>query len=143
MARRRELKSIASGIAAYCVSRNNDIGGYWAMGIFLRLALAQGSDAISIVTSNSDSRPEIEEFRQNFLSQFQSSQHPLYRFISGFTVDFKFDPYSHSNLWGQMYRVTCTVHILDDLGKQRSASAISHCYPHNPAWEIRSARARA
>ena len=88
MARRRELKSIASGIAAHCVSRNNDIGGYWAMGIIYGIANERGVDSVSVdIMSDESLCPELSAFRRLFREQFGSADHPLYRFITGFVVE--------------------------------------------------------
>jgi len=38
MPRRRELKSVASGMATFSICRNNDVNGYWALGVLCREA---------------------------------------------------------------------------------------------------------
>ena len=142
MPRRRELKSIASGIASFCVSRNNDIFGYWGVGIICRLAVTQGIKAVSIdLDRRHDDSPEFAAFRSGFLERFQSARHGLSCFVRGFAVEFRFEPYSGSEVRGQRFRVTCCAHIIDDLGKRRSASAETFCYPHDPRFEHRSTRA--
>ena len=142
MPRRRELKSIARGIASFCVSRNNDIFGYWGVGVIYRLALTQGVAAVSIdVVSTQDDDPELAAFRAGFLAKFQAARHGLSSFVQGFTVEYRFDPYSWSDVRGQCSRVMCCVHIIDDLGKRRSASAETFCYPHDPRFESKSSRA--
>jgi hypothetical protein len=142
MPRRRELKSIASGIASFCVSRNNDIFGYWGVGMICRLALTQGIETVSIdLGSTKDDGPELAAFRAGFLERFQSARHGLSSFIRGFAVEFRFDRYSWSEVRGQCSRVTCCVHIIDDLGKRRSASAETFCYRHDPRFESKSTRA--
>ncbi len=142
MPRRRELKSIASGIASFCVSRNNDIFGYWGVGMICRLALTQGIKAVSIdLDCRHDDGPELAAFRAGFLERFQAARHGLSSFVRGFAVEFRFDPYSWSEVRGQYFRVTCCLHIIDDLGKRRSASAETFCYPHDPRFETRSTRA--
>ena len=142
MPRRRELKSIASGIASFCVSRNNDIFGYWGVGVIFRLALTQGITAVSIdLGSTQDDSPELAAFRAGFLARFQAARHGLSSFVQGFAVEYRFHPYSWSSVRGQRSRVTCCVHIIDDLGKRRTASAETFCYPHDPHFESKSNRA--
>ena len=142
MPRRRELKSIASGIASLCVSRNNDIFGYWGVGAIYRLALIQGVADVSIDFDRAtDDSPELSAFRASFLERFSSARHGLSCFVRSFAVEFRFDPYSWSDVRGQCSRVTCCVHIIDDLGKRRSASAETFCYPHDPRFETKSTRA--
>jgi hypothetical protein len=142
MPRRRELKSIASGIASFCVSRNNDLFGYWGVGVICRLALSRGVEQLSIdFHSSADDCPELSAFRACFLERFQGARHNLSSFIQSFAVEYRFAPYSWSEVRGQCSRVTCCVHIIDDLGKRRSASAETFCYPHDPRFETKSTRA--
>jgi hypothetical protein len=141
MPRRRELKSIASGIASFCVSRNNDIFGYWGVGVIYRLALAQRVATVSMdLGSTQDDSPELAAFRAGFLARFQAARHGLSSFVQGFVVEYRFDPYSWSDVRGQCSMVTCCIHITDDLGKRRSASAETFCYPHDPRFETKSTR---
>lgn len=141
MARRRELKSIASGIAAHCVSRNNDIDGYWALGIIYEIATELETDFVSIdITSNIPVCSRIAAFRRTFRDQFGSISHDLSHFITGFIVDFRFELYAISRSRGPQARATCTVHIIDDLGRRRSASAGTFCYIHDPQFENKSTR---
>jgi len=42
MAHRIELSNIATGVLGSFVSRHNDIGGYWALGLLDREALSSG-----------------------------------------------------------------------------------------------------
>lgn len=142
MPRRRELKSIASGLASFCVSRNNDIFGYWGVGVICRLALAQGVTVISIdLGTTQDDGPELAAFRAGFLARFQAARHGLSSFVQGFSVEYQFVPNSWSEVHGQYFKVMCSVHITDDLSKRYSASAETYCYPHDPRSEIKSARA--
>jgi hypothetical protein len=142
MPRRRELKSIASGMASFCVSRNNDIFGYWGVGVICRLALKRGVEQLSIdFHSTTDDGPELSAFRAGFLERSEGTRHNLSSIIQSFAVEYRFDPYSWSDVRGQCSRVTCCVHITDDLGKRRSASAETFCNPHDPCFETKSARA--
>jgi hypothetical protein len=143
MARRRELKGIAGGIAMHCASRNNDISGYWALGIIYKIATGHGVPIISIdIASAKNLCAELAEFRRLFRERYHFSSLRLYQFISNIVVDFKFEPYSVSEHRGQTARATCTVHIIDDLGKARSASAVTFCRAHAPRLEARSARSQ-
>lgn len=55
MPRRKEIRGISSGIASSFVSRNNDIDGYWAMGIFYQMASTEGENnfVLNLVTRES------------------------------------------------------------------------------------------
>jgi len=144
MARRRELKGIASGLAQHCVSRNNDQGGYWALGLILKAAIEhQEYDFTVDIMSDAALRPELETFRRHFQEKFSGDECRLNEYISGFVVDFGIALHSYAGARKGIveYRVTCRVHIVDDLGKSWTASAAAYCYPHDPALERRSTRA--
>ena len=145
MARRRELKCIASGLAHHCVSRNNDIFGYWGVGILHRLAKERVVESLSIPVMSSASSespgPELRSFKASFLERFQAARHGLVRRVETIEVEFRFERHSYCKVRGQCARATCTVHLIDDLGKRRSASASTFCYPHDPRFEQRSTRA--
>jgi hypothetical protein len=143
MPRRRELKSIASGLARHCVSRNNDISGYWGVGILHRLAQKRACESISISVMESSEPlcPELRSFKTSFLERFQAARHGLLEVVEDCEVEFRFEPHAWLEGRGQYARVTCTVHLIDDLGKRRTASASTYCYPHDPRFESRSARA--
>lgn len=107
-----------------------------------RLALTQGVEAVSIdLASTQEDSPELAAFRAGFFARFQAACHSLSSFVQGFAVEYRFDPHSWSDVRGQYSRVTCCVHIIDDLGKRHSALAITFCYPHDPRFETKSTRA--
>lgn len=144
MARRRELKSIASGLAHYGVSRYNDIAGYWGVGVLHGLALNKlqvESLSIPVMKSSEPLDWEIRSFKASFLERLRYVRHELMKVVEDCEVDFHFEPYAWRESRGQGARVTCTVHLIDDLGKRRSASASTFCFPHDPRFESRSNRA--
>ena len=143
MPRRRELKSIASGLAHHCVSRNNDISGYWGVGMLYGLAQKRSVGSISIPVLNSSELSDFEcrSIRTFLRERLQSARHGLIGFVEDCEVDFRFEPYSCLEGRGQCARVICTVTLIDDLGKRRPASASTYCYAHDPRFETRSTRA--
>lgn len=141
MPRRRELKSIASGMATFCVCRNNDIGGYWGLGVLCKHAQELSVSHVSIeILSDAPAAPPIQSIRGNFRERFGSHRHHLSEFARGFYVKFEFEPYSKSDIRGTRFRGTCSVSIVDDLGISRSATASKLCYSHNPQFECKSTR---
>ena len=69
---RRELKNLAIGIARFCVGRNNDIGGYWAVGVLYRQALAEemGSIILDVLADEKLEAPPLERYRQDMRKRF-------------------------------------------------------------------------
>lgn len=141
MPRRRELKCLASGIASRCVSRNNDIEGYWALGVLYRLAQEMEVDCLRVDIMADNGLPgPLAQFRRNFKSYYGNRDYYLSHFIAGFIVEFKFDSYSRADPRGNMAQVTCHIHIVDDMGRLRTATASACCRPHDPDREHRSNR---
>ncbi|MBB5353961.1 hypothetical protein HNR46_004232 [Haloferula luteola] len=142
MARRRELKSIASGLAWHCLSRNNDVNGYWGVGVICLLAQKQGCGEITVPIFPRTFLSESEaEFRDQLTRRLADWDYPLKEFVVACSIRFSFEPHSVFAPRGQRYRVTCSAILTDDLGKQREASAHTLCFPHNPAFELQSTRA--
>ncbi|MBQ4845045.1 hypothetical protein [Pseudoalteromonas sp. MMG005] len=48
MARRKQLKNVAGNIAQWCLSRNFDYEGYWAIGQFYAEAKANSTNEVVI-----------------------------------------------------------------------------------------------
>ena len=142
MARRRELKSIASGLAWHCLSRNNDINGYWGVGIICRLARERGTREITIPIFPRTFLSGFEaEFREQMSQRVERWNFSLKDFVEACSICFSFQPHSMLAPRGQRYQVTCSTILTDDLGKQREASAQTLCFAHDPAFELQSTRA--
>jgi hypothetical protein len=142
MARRRELKSIASGLAWHCLSRNNDINGYWGVGMICLLAQERGCSEITIPILPRAFLSGFEaEFRDQMSHRVACWSFPLKHLVEAYSICFSFEPHSVLAPRGQRYRVTCSAILTDDLGKRREASAQTLCFAHNPAFELQSTRA--
>ncbi len=140
MPRRRELKSVASGCAAHCVSRNNDIAGYWALGIIYKSVLETATDEVRVAIISDETLTEhLKAFRQSFRERF-SADHRLSHFIHDIVVVFRFEPYAILSVRGPLARAICTVHIIDDLKVSRTATASAFCHTHDPRFETKSTR---
>lgn len=141
MPRRRELKSIASGMAMHCVSRNNDIGGYWALGILYRFALEAGADCLRVDIMSDEDLPEaLVLFRRNFRSHYGDKDYRFRHFIAGLIVEFEFESSSRTETGDNSTQGKCHIHVIDDMGKRWSAMACTYCNAHDPAHECKSTR---
>jgi len=60
MAGRRKLQGLAGGLAHYCLSRNFDAGGYWAMGKLYATANSLGIQDISLELLNQEFMPNFD-----------------------------------------------------------------------------------
>lgn len=150
MARRRELKSIASGILGSFNSRNNDLFGYWGIGILCLHAKKIQTDAFILDLLNQTVSPFNEQalismhhYRKMFIAALEKQKISLSWLKTALlTVDFnpeyveKFHRF-RSALGG---RYSCSLELIDDLGKKHCVKFGGICWPHDAKRESRSTR---
>lgn len=68
MPRRKQLKGLACGIASRFASRNNDIDGYWALGLLYSAAVAVGTNSLRLDLVNETAEPSFK-YSARLLSQ--------------------------------------------------------------------------
>jgi hypothetical protein len=150
MPRRRQLKGIAFGIASSFVSRNNDVDGYWGLGIFYKLAKEAGLNrfALNLVTGESVptfkySKRVAKPYHDFLMKQlnkqgFNESQVKM----AIVNIDFNVTPTKKQIIfkatWGEAF--ACRVHLTDDRGTVWSSEYREWCGIHNPKKELRSTR---
>jgi hypothetical protein len=150
MARRKQLKGVAGNIGQWCLSRNFDYEGYWALGQFFVHAEANGTEEIVIKV--------IEEFVPihaegiKFSSAIKLLSGVLKRdiisnnipdwWLKDVSVIFRFNAsfehkyhYWGSGLGGKPFM--CVVNITTDLGKTYSKESGCNVWVHNPKREQR------
>lgn len=150
MGRRRELVGVAGGLAGAFVGRNDDLRGYWAPPMLARIARRLGIDSLAIdLVEPSRSRPRPGRVVGALAECYRDRTWRLVESIgldrvcvAGATILVEFlpagDPPTPRGLRGAPFR--CTVRIVDDLGRARTACALGFCEPHDPRRETRSAR---
>ena len=144
--RRRTLKNIAYAIANRFLSRNNDINGYWALGICYAAAEAQGTDTVQLDLLDETTTPEFPE-SDRVVQQFsdylfmRTYLNVLYGHVTVAKIDVQFNlpptplDYRHQNTWGEPF--VCSVTIIDDLNVKRTATLRGWCGKHDPVRERR------
>jgi hypothetical protein len=135
--KRREMNSLANSLCAYLCSRNNDIAGYWGIGILCAAA-------------KRDRRPKLSfkiypgELLRIYSSEITNSKvvtDKLVKFnldsIEGRLSFFEDGRYPHG-----AEKYTCGIAIAVTQGG-RTGLSISHvaCWPHDPFRERRRAAA--
>jgi hypothetical protein len=150
MARRKELGSIASGLAGSFNSRNNDVDGYWGIGKLYKFALADDTKEvefelidkkISLKTSDFDCM--IAAYRDKFLG-YLSGRHIPIDWVSSVKISVSFEcesmPKEHN--WRSALGKPCLIKcdISDDKGRHHIAFAYNVCRPHDPKKENKSNR---
>lgn len=148
MARRRELKNIASGLLYSFISRNNDVNGYWGIGKLCLLARDCATTSAKLDLLSKTLLPESAEFSKllhgynAFLQRHLAARNIPDYWIASAIIELDFSPKDQPAkqipiiTWGSLFKLTVT--ILDDRGKEHSVSSFSYCAPHNPGKEHQS-----
>lgn len=147
VARRKELKTIASGLLGSFISRNNDVAGYWGVGQLSLLAHQNSTHTVHIDLLANTISPPSALFSKLISGYF----HILHRHISarGIPLSWLSSAVIELNLgpelpskhvpittWGSLFKVT--VAIADDKGARHAVSGFGYCAAHNPKKESRS-----
>lgn len=128
MARRRQFRGICRDLVATFTSRNNDLNGYWALGLFRSLLDEAGLSELSIDLADGTTIPPWSEvgttakyYRELLLHLMEASQLPRNWLAKG-TMQVKTD-------W--LNKMVCKVEVTSDLGKTYSFSSTEYVRPHD------------
>ncbi|MES2038604.1 MAG: hypothetical protein V4495_12295 [Pseudomonadota bacterium] len=147
MPRRKQLKSIAAGIADSFNSRNNDLEGYWAIGKLCRFAHQHTIPIVTLDLLNIICAPESTEFNAVMydykvkLRAIMNKRGIPADWLTAFKIEIDFQPEYVAHLhyfrsgWGNPYTVTAI--FFTDLGKQYIIRVCGNCRPHDPLRETR------
>lgn len=140
----RELTSVAQAIVGSFVSRNNDVDGWWAIGVLesvlpapdraLQIDLLAGTSAPDLSGVHSGLRALAATWRSVFarLVEIQQVRHAPRQAQLGL----RFLPVDVSGADLQVFR--CEVVVEDDRGRLFTASREGVCRPHDERVERRS-----
>jgi hypothetical protein len=132
MARRRELKNIASGLLCSFISRNNDVGGYWGVGKLCLLAQVSATTGVELDLLSKTVLPESTELSKllqgynTFLQRHLAARNIPERWIASAVVDLDFNPKEQPEkqvpiiTWGKLFKLSVT--ILDDRSRKHTVS---------------------
>lgn len=147
--RRRELKVIAGAIAHSFISRNNDVDGWWALGLLCRLAQDRHTANVTIDLVGPESiaptHPVIESIRSHYGNVFRDmlAQRELpdeLVSLARISIEFGASGYYRTPVYGRGEPFLCTVSITDDREQDRKVTVLGKCNPHDPMREHRSNR---
>lgn len=151
MPRRRQFRGIANAIANSFVSRNNDVGGYWALGILYLHAKQQSS--LRLVIELKPERPDLggEPFAavartyRNALAAHLVSLRLPFAWLASASVAVDFETAALKPLPFGLHTIgnpfDCRVSLVDDRGRAYETTVHGRCWPHDPNRESRSTRA--
>lgn len=150
MSRRRQLKGTAAGVLSSFVSRNNDIGGYWGLGvIYAELAtLPSAGCQLDLLTSESvpgfsQAEKVATAYRQHLFRLVEKTGLNANQ-ITNASIGLMFNLAEPVNRQagkasrGEPFR--CQMSITDDLGTVWQYCIEGWCRKHNPRKEQRSVR---
>ncbi len=150
MPRRRELKNVAHGLAGRFISRNNDIGGYWGMGVLYKLTREKSSNKVKIDLLAGSASPELRcskrlaaSFYAMLREQLDARGFEEY-IITAAVVELEFNMKAipaqilSKNTWGEQF--VCRVVLTDDRNKKYVHEVRGWCGEHDPRKEHKSAR---
>jgi len=151
MAKRKELKNIASGLYGSFISRNNDVRGYWGVG---KLCLAAQRHHTNVVhldllsQSNSLMSAEFDKLvvgYQDKLQKHLESRHLPSKCVVSAVIQLDFSPeyperYVPIETRGNLFKLS--VLIIDDRGKDHRVEGFSYCGSHDPSKELKSTGGR-
>lgn len=149
MTRRGELKDIAAGLLGSFVSRNNDVDGYWGLGLLRSFADRSGMNLLRFDLKAGSADPRDPTALQIAQAYGHRLEHHLARrripngvvIRAEITVEFGLDatPFTPAPTYGQPVR--CTALLINRGNREHRCSTLTTCAPHDPARERRSARA--
>lgn len=151
MASRKQFLGFARGLTPRFISRNNDINGYWGVGVMAKRLHEAGRNVIEfdLLSPQELRNDDSAAWLQDRMSVTATPVGWLKRasLRVGYTPRAS-DPSEH--LWPAwvaqptgllMYRVVATATLVDDHGRSREASSVTWCWDHDPRRESRSTRA--
>jgi hypothetical protein len=151
MPRRSELNGFASDIVRSFVSRNNDVLGYWALGMLYVYAKEHSNNLLSISLFPLELEPSMEpaafvarSFDSKLRAMMENRKLPKSWLASAcITVQFESTTakpqFFSTRANGRPFN--CQIEIEDDLGRKHAASVAGWCAPHDSNIERQSTRA--
>jgi len=144
MPRLRKLKGVATGLLGSFVSRNNDIDGYWGVGVLCREAAESKRDVIVLDLCQGLGSPDTSAsafaaaaYTQR-LAVVLRNAHFAQSCVTGAKIILKFGEPSATH--AREVAFNCSVVLTDNAGRSCTVASSGHCWPHDPAFELRSAR---
>ena len=151
MSRRKQLQGLANDFCHSFISRNNNICGYWGIGVLYRYAKLCGSLEMTLSLTSQGIDP-IDAVPNAIIHQYQEQLYEMLErqkiqreWVKDCTIRLEFDSSTPpTTRFGEALGdpFLCEVVTVDDNGRKRSAVRMQYCRPHDPRRERRSNRAK-
>lgn len=148
MSGRNKLRGVARAVLGSFVSRNNDIDGYWALGLLRSFADSAGVtelrfDLMPGAAEPSDALPLLICRRYRGVLSDQRIRRRVAAQLTGAEIRLVFNSaatgmdrfVSYGDPFG------CVVSLVDAHGQAHESGIVARCAPHDPGEERRSTRA--
>ena len=159
MPRRKRLKGIAHGLCGGFSSRNNDVDGYWALGLLFKVAMDSDTNSLrlNLITGESVPKSNISKIIAGRYFSFvlnQMNRQGLARdrlAHAEVVMTFNVPPTKHEIMymlkWGDKFFKSvrgepflCEARLIDDRDKVWTAEFRGRCDLHDPTLETRNSR---
>ena len=146
---RRELNGVVAGLASSFISRNNDVDGYWSVGLLRSFADQHQLQTLRFDILNGPTQPD-DPLLVRVCCAYQTA---LARQLVARSIDrpviveaeilVSFDSAgsrttARAATYGSPF--SCSVRLLDDHKKEHRKTLFAHCAPHDPRRESKSTR---
>jgi hypothetical protein len=146
--RRSELQNIANGLLGTFVSRNNDIDGYWGLGMLRSFADSTGVQQLTIDLLETNAQPHvIESCKQRFRDWLRQALEKQSASVESLTTaQIKVSFFSTFESFPSLVKDTrglpyeCFVEIRVGTGTTSNATKLGVCAPNDPQVDRISAR---
>lgn len=145
MGRRTEIKGSLFGLLGLFIGRNNDLGGYWAMGKINRFMRREGLSQLHFDLQNYGVEQEDIEMKilgRRFSIYLANRLQAQDLTLQAAHLRLTFFPDSPQK---PLYapgpdRFDCSLQVVNDLGREFSGQLQVWCRQHNPNTELKSGR---
>lgn len=149
MARRKQFSEFASGLVTRFVSRNNDIGGFWGVGVLSKALHDTGRTEVDFDLLGE--HDHLDGGSGEWLRGRLAATDTPAEWLATALLRVAFTPASTEVVgeergrqpWttipgARVYRAIATSAIVDDCGREWNATAETWCRDHDPRYELRS-----
>ncbi len=147
---RRELLDVAGALAGSFVSRNNDVDGYWSLGLLRSYADSSDGGPLRFNIVDASAQPEddllvhVAKVYQQMLVQQLNARRIATEVVAKAVVILTFvrnlSNAPPATTYGAPF--LCTVRLTDRRDREFERTIVGHCAPHDPQRERRSMRAK-
>ena len=149
MTRRSLLQGIANNLLSSFVSRNNNVDGYWGLGMLHLYCKRIAQSDISLALAPASLDVEIE-LVAGMARKYATELHRLMRkhgvpegWLSTASIEIEFEVQERPFSLQDDPPYLCQVRLRTDLGRIYQGRVAGYCRPHDPNRELKSARMNA